>query len=459
MNSISAISKRRTGDTRAGCHPKLSITFVPIEDLKLDPRNPRLHPDKQVQQLAQSIRTFGFLSPILVDRQNQLISGHGRVSAAKAAGMTEIPTIRVEYLTREQRLAFMIADNKLTENSTWDKKLLGEQLKILSEAEIDFSLEVIGFDVGEMDVLIEGLDSAVDGGCDPADAVPENDALPQVTRAGDLWQLGRNRIFCGNSLERSGYTTLMEKQRASVVFTDPPYNVPIDRHATGLGSIRHRDFKMAAGEMTEGEFTDFLAQVFTLLVQHSQAGSLHFVCMDWRHVRELLAASRHIYSEVKNLCIWVKDNAGMGSLYRSQHELVFLFKNGSEHHSNNVQLGRFGRYRTNVWHYAGVNSFSRSTEEGNLLELHPTVKPVALVADAIMDCSKRNDIVLDSFLGSGTTVIASERTGRICYGIEIDPIYVDTAIRRWQKFTGLSARHGVSGQSFADLEKEAGNGS
>jgi DNA modification methylase len=455
MNSISDASKRRTRDGRAVSHPKLSMTFVRIEDLKLDPRNPRVHPEKQIQQLVQSFREFGFIQPILVDHHNQVISGHGRVFAAQTAGLHEIPTIRVEHLTEEQRLAFMIADNKLTENSTWDKKLLGEQLKILSEAEIDFSLEVIGFDVGEMDVLIEGLNSAADGECDPADAVPGSEALPQVTRAGDLWQLGRNRIFCGNSLEPASYSILMEKHHAAVVFTDPPYNVPIAGHATGLGAIQHSDFRMAAGEMTEGEFTDFLAQVFTLLVQHSQAGSLHFVCMDWRHIRELLAATKHTYSEFKNLCIWVKDNAGMGSLYRSQHELVFVFKNGNEAHSNNVQLGRFGRYRTNVWRYAGLNSFSRSTEEGNLLELHPTVKPVALVADAIMDCSKRSDIVLDSFLGSGTTVIAAERTGRICYGVEIDPVYVDTTIRRWQKFTGLSARNGVSGRSFADLEKEA----
>jgi DNA modification methylase len=247
----------------------------------------------------------------------------------------------------------------------------------------------------------------------------------------------------------------MDDRLACMVFTDPPYNVRIAGHATGLGAIQHTNFRMASGEMTSSEFTDFLAQTFTLQSIHSRDGSLHFICMDWRHTQELLTAGKQAYTELKNLCVWVKDNGGMGSLYRSQHELVFVFKNGKESHRNNVQLGQYGRYRTNVWNYPGVNSFSRSTEEGNLLEFHPTVKPVALVADAIMDCTTRGDIVLDPFLGSGTTAIAAERTGRVCYGIELDPAYVDTIIRRWQTFTGLSAQHAISGRSFTELEKEA----
>ena len=258
-----------------------------------------------------------------------------------------------------------------------------------------------------------------------------------------------------NSLNRGSYSTLMDGCLAGMAFTDPPYNVPMAGHATGLGTIQHRNFRMASGEMTPPEFTDFLAQVFRLQSIHSRDGSLHYIFMDWRHAQELLTAGKQAYTELKNLCVWVNDNGGMGSLYRSQHELVFVFKNGKESHRNNVQLGQYGRYRTNVWHYPGVNSFSRSTEEGNLLELHPTVKPVALVADAIMDCTTRGDIVLDPFLGSGTTVIAAERTGRTCHGIELDPAYVDTIIRRWQSFTGLSARHAISGLSFAELEKEA----
>jgi DNA modification methylase len=242
-----------------------------------------------------------------------------------------------------------------------------------------------------------------------------------------------------------------------MVFTDPPFNVKISGHAGGLGTIQHREFQMASGEMSETQFIDFLTQVFNLLTRHGVEGSLHYVFMDWRHTREILEAGKAAYTELKNLCVWVKDNGGMGSLYRSQHELVFVFKSGTATHRNNIQLGQFGRYRTNVWTYPGVNSFARSTDEGNLLALHPTVKPVALVADAIMDVTARGDIVLDPFLGSGTTVIAAERTGRVCYGMEIDPEYMDTTIRRWQSFTGLTAAHGISGRSFTELEQEVAN--
>ena len=247
----------------------------------------------------------------------------------------------------------------------------------------------------------------------------------------------------------------MGEGRGSVVFTDPPYNVPIDGHASGLGAIHHRPFPMASGEMNGAEFTAFLREAFCNLAAFSVDGSLHYICMDWRHVDELLAASRGTYGGPKNLCVWVKDNGGMGALYRSQHELVFVFKHGRYGHRNNVQLGRFGRNRSNVWHYPGANSFGRGGAEGNLLALHPTVKPVAMIADAILDCSARGDIVLDGFLGSGTTVIAAERTGRRCYGIELDPVYVDTIIRRWQGLTGGSADHTTSGRGFDDLAREA----
>jgi hypothetical protein len=230
--------------------------------------------------------------------------------------------------------------------------------------------------------------------------------------------------------------------------------VPIDGHVGGSGAIHHREFAMASGEMSEVEFTDFLTKSCSLLAQHSTDGSLHFVCMDWRHCGEVLAAGKAAYTELKNLCVWVKDNAGMGSLYRSQHELVFVFKNGRAPHQNHVQLGQYGRYRSNIWRYAGVNSFGRATEDGNLLALHPTVKPTALVADALKDASSRSEIVLDTFLGSGTTLMAAERTGRICYGLEIDPLYVDTIIRRWQAYTGKSALHLGTGLCFADVQAE-----
>src|SRR5258708_7325685 len=246
----------------------------------------------------------------------------------------------------------------------------------------------------------------------------------------------------------------MGAERADLIFPDPPYNVRIGGNVSGLGAVHHREFEMASGEMSEAQFTNFLTQALSLLARYSARGSLHFICMDWSHIEELLTAGRAAYTELKNLCVWAKDNGGMGSLYRSQHELVFVFKNGEVAHRNNVMLGVHGRNRCNVWNYPCATSFARSGDEGNLLASHPTVKPVALVADAIMDASARRSIVLDGFLGSGTTVIAAERTGRRCFGLELDPLYVDTVVRRWQTFTRNDARHASSGRSFAEIEAE-----
>ena len=429
----------------------------PVDTLRLDPRNPREHSKKQIAQVAESIRAFGFNVPVLIDDDNKIIAGHGRVLACQLLGITEVPAICLSHLSPEQVRAFIIADNKLTDNSTWNEILLGEQLKSLSEIDLNFRLEATGFEMGEIDVLIEGLsqpgDSAQD---DPADVLPDQSEI-LVSAPGDWWQLGKHRVLCGNALEPASYDRLMSQQLAAVVFTDLPCNVPIDGHASGLGKKQHRNFAVASGKMSPAEFTDFLGTVCKRLVSASRDGAIHFLCIDWRHVGELLGAGREAYDEVKNMCVWVKENAGKGSLYRSQHQLILVFKQGKHSPSNNVQLGRFGRCRSNVWQYPGANSFSRATAEGNLLDAHPTGKPVALVADAILDCSSRGDIVLDPFLGSGTTVIAAERTGRICYGIAMDPAYVDTAVRRWQRFTGMRAVHGESGRSFDDLEKEATN--
>jgi len=433
---------------------RLQVVSRPIVELKLDRKNPRLHSKKQIHQIACSIQAFGFNVPILIDRQDQVVAGYGRALAAQKLGWHEIPTIRLEHLTDAQALAFRIADNRLTEISTWDEQLLGEQLKSLTEVKLEFSLEATGFEMGEIDLLIEGIKSQPDGKPDPADALP--DPGPSVSQPGDLWLLGPHRLFSGNALEEASYRTLMEGKHAALVFTDPPYNVVIDGHTSGLGRIKHREFMMASGELSPAEFTAFLLKTCTLLKQYSDAGSVHFICIDWRHIGELLAAGRQVYAELKNVYVWVKDAAGMGSLYRSQHEFVLVFKHGREAHRNNVELGKYGRSRTNVWHYPGVHSFARSSEEGNLLALHPTVKPVALVADALLDCSGRGEIVLDAFVGSGTTFIAAERTGRVCCGMELDPIYVDTAIRRWQRWTGQQARHATSGKLFDELETKRG---
>ncbi|HUY86847.1 MAG TPA: site-specific DNA-methyltransferase [Acidimicrobiales bacterium] len=436
-------------------HP-IAITYRSISELKLNPQNPRIHSPKQIRQIARSIRAFGFNVPVLINSTQQVIAGHGRLLACQSLGITEVPTISLAHLTETQAKAFLIADNRLTENATWDEKLLAESFKELSEVELDFNLEDTGFVTAEIDLLIEGLAPATDGETDPADVLPEISVGPPVSQLGDLWVLGPHRVYCGDAREESSYRILMGNKCASIVFTDPPYNLVIDGHVSGLGKIKHREFQMGCGEMTDAEFTAFLTQACTLMARFSVDGSLHYLFMDWRHMSNLLTAGQQVYEEFKNLCVWTKSNAGMGSLYRSAHELCFVFKHGKASHRNNIQLGQFGRYRTNVWQYDGMSSFGRTTEEGNLLALHPTVKPVALVADALLDASARGEVVLDPFIGSGTSVIASERTGRICYGMEIDPLYIDTTIRRWQSFTGQIAVHGESGQSFSTLQAERG---
>ena len=446
------LATQRNKPSRAS---QLSIEYLDTASLKPNNQNPRVHTDKQIHQIAQSITAFGFNVPLLVDRNLNVIAGHGRLLASKLLKLDSVPVIRLEHLTDAQRRAFLIADNRLTENASWNDRLLGEQLKILSEAEIDFSLEITGFEMAEIDIFIDGLNEKPDSEPDSADLLPEESKDTPISKTGDIWVLGKHRVCCGSALSATDFATLMNGRKAASMIADAPYNVPITGHVTGLGKTRHREFAMASGEMDSTQFTAFLNGALRNAASHSLSGSLHFVFTDWRHVGELLAAGTDIYGELKNLCVWAKDNAGMGSLYRSQHELVFVFKKGNGAHRNNIQLGAMGRYRTNVWHYPGISSFGRSTSEGDLFKLHPTVKPVALVADAILDCTARGEIVLDPFLGSGTTVIAAERTGRICFGMEIDPIYVDTIIRRWQAFSGKSAVHEASGKSFRELEENA----
>ena len=430
----------------------LEVQYHPLGDLKPRAGNPRRHSRRQIRQIAESIKEFGFTNPLLIDDEGGILAGHGRVEAAKFLGLETVPIIRLSDMTEPQRRAYVLADNKLAENAGWDQELLALELQYLSELELDFDLTITGFEDAEIDVLIESLEVPEP---DAADRIPEIDGTPPVSRPGDLWRLGRHRLLCGDATQPEPFTRLMAGETAQMVSIDPPYNVPIDGHVCGLGQVRHAEFAMAAGEMSEAEFTAFLETVFRHLVAHSAEGSIHYVFMDWRHLFEVMTAGRKAYTELKNLCVWNKTNGGMGSLYRSKHELVLVFKNGAAPHINNVELGRHGRYRTNVWDYAGVNSL----RDGRLddLEMHPTVKPVALVADAILDCSKRGGIVLDCFAGSGTTLIAAERSGRRAYTMEIDPKYVDTAIRRWQAHTGGHAVHVVTGESFAEtVEMRAG---
>ncbi len=424
----------------------------PITALKANPRNARTHDDKQLNQIAASIRQFGFTSPILIDEQGVVMAGHARLAAARQLGWVQVPTITLDGLSAAQKRAYALADNRLAENAGWDLQILGEELKFLSEIEIDCDISITGFDTVDIDRLVSGLEGVSDPAADELPHVrPEE---PAVSRAGDLWLLGRHRLLCADALDQGSYERLLAGRQAQLVFTDPPYNVPIDGHVGGKGQVRHREFVMASGEMSELEFTGFLTRALIGARNASSDGAILYVCMDWRHAFELLAACRQASLEYKNLCVWAKDNGGMGAFYRSRHELVFVFKNGTKPHINNFGLGEKGRYRTNVWQYAGVNTLRPGRLEE--LAMHPTVKPVALVADAIKDCSHRGGIVLDPFAGSGTTLIAAEKTGRIGCGIELDPRYVDVIVRRWTAYTGGTVRHAVTGRTLAESAIERG---
>ena len=424
---------------------QLQMEHTAIDALKPFERNARTHSPKQIQQIARSIEQFGFNNPVLVDANSCIIAGHGRVEAAKLLGIDSVPTICLDHLTDAEKRAYIIADNRLAELAGWDKDILAIELQHMTAMDLDFNIELTGFDLAEIEIAIDPPEEDL---VEPAiPELPDDDAL--VTGVGDLWVLGDHRVYCGDARNVQTYTALLGNEKVRVQFADPPYNVPIDGHVSGLGEVEHDDFAMACGEMSEAEFTAFLITVLSLGAKHSVDGALHYICMDWRHLLELLNAGHSVFDEYLNLCVWNKTNGGMGSLYRSKHELVLVFKHGNASHINNVQLGKYGRYRTNVWDYAGMSSMGADRLDN--LEMHPTVKPVALVADVLRDASHRGDLVLDAFGGAGSTLLAAELTGRRARLIEIDPRYVDVTIQRWQQETGGTAVLLDTGQTFEEV--------
>ncbi|MET3760055.1 DNA modification methylase [Sphingomonas sp. UYEF23] len=423
------------------------IEYMQLDQIKVPPGNPRKHDAKNLEAIAKAIAATRVMTPLVVNSRNELASGEGRLGAARLLKLTTVPVLRAEALTQEQFLAFRIADNRIAELSCFDDKALALALQELSSTSLTFNIEHIGFDLPEIDIRIDSLSAAVNPDEDPGDLLPAMPS-PAVTLLGDVWLCGDHRIICGSALDPLVYQALMRDERARMSIQDPPYNVSVTKHVGGLGAIQHREFAMASGEMSEDEFFHFLASELDLAQQYLVKGTIFMAFIDWRSIDKLIAAGKAAGLELVNLCVWNKTNASLGSLYRSKHELVAVFKKPGARHTNNVQLGSYGRYRTNVWDAPGCNTFgaNRMAE----LASHPTVKPVALVADAIRDVSHRGEIVLDSFGGSGTTMIAAERTGRIGYLIELDPIYVDTTVRRWEAFTGRQAVLEASGQIFAD---------
>jgi hypothetical protein len=418
--------------------------------LKPAKRAARTHNERQIELIANSILHFGLIKPVVIDDHGRIVAGHGVWLAAQTLGLKLIPVIRVSHLSDTQLRAYALADNQLATKSGWDLELLSLEFGELQIAlpEIGLDLTKLGFETAEIDSVFEDFG---DGAANPADEIPEIEDGPAVSRPGDVFLMGRHRLFVGDARDLDAYAQLMQGEVAEMGIHDPPYNVRIQGNVGGRGRIKRREFACASGEMTPQQFTAFLKSTLGHCAHHSADGAIHYVFIDWRHVGELLEAGAEIFDDLKNMCVWVKSNAGQGSFYRSQHELVLVFKHGHAPHLNNFGLGASGRTRSNVWRYAGVNSFRAGRMDE--LKMHPTVKPVAMIADAMRDCSRRGSIVLDAFAGSGTTIMAAEQIGRRAFCMEIDPRYADVAIRRWQTFTKRDAVLESTGQPFDQLAK------
>ncbi|WP_156680906.1 site-specific DNA-methyltransferase [Sphingomonas profundi] len=412
-------------------HP--GIVHLPVEGLRPHPTNPRVHKPKQIRQLTDSIKRFGFTNPILIDGESNILAGHGRLAAAKLAGLKTVPTICLAGLTQAEKRAYIIADNKLGDSSSFDRKLLAQEVSFILETEPDFDIELTGFELNDLDLM---LDAGMQAPARQKPIPPPERDRPACSRPGDLWILGEHKLYCGDALKPESFKRLLGRERARMIFVDPPYNQPA-KAITGKGRVRHDDFAMAAGEMSEAEFVAFLTTACTLMAKASVDGALHYICMDWHHQFELLTAGRAVFDDLLNICVWAKAAPGMGSFYRSQHEFVGIFKRGRRPHCNNIELGKHGRNRSNLWSYTSGSSLSPARQEE--LSWHATVKPVAMVQDALLDASRRNDLILDGFGGSGTTLIAAERCGRRARMIELDPYYCDVIIRRFEKESGLKA--------------------
>lgn len=409
------------------------IVLIPTAHLQDNPHNANRHSEAQIAKLAGSLSRFGFICPVIIDERGQIFAGHGRVAAARKLGLEEVPVIRVTHLSEKQKRAFMIADNRIAEESRWDQKQLAQEFEAILAMDGDLEIVETGFELAEIDVLIEKQKDPP--AADVADCPIDLNSVEQVCRRGDLWLMGQHKLFCGDALDPASYQVLLGGERAQMIFSDPPYNVSIEDHASGLGKAKRREFAMASGEMTSAQFEQFLMASCTRMAEVAADGAMIFLCMDWRSIATLIATGGRAFNELKALCVWDKGRGGMGSLYRSQHELA-VFKSGKGKHINNVALGRHGRNRSNVWTYPGMNSFGHKRDEK--LAWHPTVKNLAMVGDAILDCSLPGGLILDPFGGSGTTAIAAERTRRRAALIELDPVYCGVILQRYANVTGTA---------------------
>lgn len=422
---------------------QLNIEYRAVGELTPYAGNARKHPKSQIRKIAASLKQFGWTNPLIIDGNNTVICGHGRLEAAKLNGEKRVPVIPLEHLSEADRRAYIIADNRIAEEAEWSKATLRNELSGL--AELGYELEMTGFDALEIDTLLSMDDDPVDE--DPVE-LPDDDALP-VSRVGDLWEIGDHRLLVGDARDSAAYTRLLDGEKAQLIVTDPPYGCAIENNVSGSGKVKHANFVMGAGETSLEDFaTTLLRPAFTCMAEHAASGAIAFVFIDWRGAPYLYDAAKGVLHEAKNLIVWAKTNGGQGAFYRSAHELIYAFKVKPGRHINNFGLG--GRYRTNVWSYAGANTF----RAGRMQDLadHPTVKPKKMLADAILDCSKRGGVVLDPFLGAGSTLCAAQDTGRRGRGIELDPKYADVAIRRIAKTCRCDAMLG--GKTFDEVAEE-----
>ena len=436
--TLASAAQRRRNDML----PRLELSYVPLGELRPSARKLRKLDPAHVREVASSISLLGFCDPLLVGRGNELIDGEARYEAAKQLGLERVPCVRIEHLNPDEQRVLRLAANRLAEKGQWDLdalKIEFEELVLL-----DAPIEIAGFSPAEIDhvILGEAADGLEQGPLEP-------DPTAAVARVGDIFQLGPHRIVCGDATDPAVLARLLEGDGpARLVLTDEPYNVKIAGNVTGAS---HREFAMASGEMTNAEFLAFNDAWMAAVLPYLCDGGVFGTFIDWRGSPTVHSAATKLGLVPLNLIVWAKTNAGMGSLYRSQHELLPLFKKGAAPHVNNVELGKRGRWRSNVWTYPGASSLGSDARRG--LKDHPTVKPTAMLEDALLDLSNRSDIVVDPFLGSGSTLIAADKTDRVCRGVELDPLYVDVIVRRYAAATGGQAGLVETGEAFDLLAK------
>jgi DNA modification methylase len=438
------IADRAGGARRNDLLPELQIREVSVGSLREAQRKVRKLDPEHVERLVSSIARFGFTVPILISG-DEVLDGHARLAAARALGLERVPALDCRHLDPIEARTLRLAVNRLAEKGAWDLDELRIEMGALADLEVD--LDATGFSLEEQDIiLLDPLDAALDA--EDEDEPPELPKLP-ISRLGDLWSLGEHRVLCGNSLDLLTYETLLAGAKVQAVLTDPPYNVKIKGNVSGLGKKVHSEFVMASGELDTADWQKFLGVLMERLRDVTEPGAVIFAFMDWRSIHLLVMAGEAAGLTVINMIVWYKQSGGMGGLYRSAHELIGVFCNGSTPATNNVALGKHGRDRTNVWSVPGANRRGSSASE--MLHLHATPKPVELCVDALLDVTNRGDLVLDAFLGSGTTLIAAEQCSRHCYGIELDPRFVDVTLERWMKLTGREPILAETDETFSEV--------